>query len=192
MNYLSFISYVLITTFTPGPNNIMSLINAGKAGVRKGLKFNVGVFFGFTIVMLLCGGFSHVLGQMLPVVKPIMKYVGALYIVWLAIKIFKSSYAVENENTALYGFKEGLSLQFVNPKVILYGMTTLSTFVLPHYESRLAILLFALGLALVGFIATLSWALFGSIFHSFLIKREKVVNAVLSIVLLVTAVSIVL
>ncbi len=43
-NFSAFLSYVIITTFTPGPNNIMSMSNASRYGFRKSLPFNVGVF----------------------------------------------------------------------------------------------------------------------------------------------------
>ena len=55
-----------------------------------------------------------------------MKYIGALYIFWLAWHIFKSKPGniLENspkELTFLYGF----IAQFVNVKVMLYGMVSI-------------------------------------------------------------------
>ncbi|WP_312815044.1 hypothetical protein [Sedimentibacter sp.] len=39
-NLSAFISYAFITSFTPGPNNIMSMTNATKYGFKKSLPFN--------------------------------------------------------------------------------------------------------------------------------------------------------
>lgn len=47
-NFAAFISYALITTFTPGPNNIMSMSNASRYGFKKSIMFNVGVFLVFS------------------------------------------------------------------------------------------------------------------------------------------------
>ena len=46
-NFTAFVSYVLITTFTPGPNNIMSMSNASRYGFKRSIMFNVGVFLAF-------------------------------------------------------------------------------------------------------------------------------------------------
>ncbi|HWJ02835.1 MAG TPA: lysine transporter LysE, partial [Verrucomicrobiae bacterium] len=34
-NFAAFLSYVLVTSFTPGPNNIMSMSNASRYGFKK-------------------------------------------------------------------------------------------------------------------------------------------------------------
>jgi threonine/homoserine/homoserine lactone efflux protein len=191
-DYIPFISYVIITTFTPGPNNITSMINSGRVGLRKGIKFNFGIFVGFTVVMLLCGLFGALLSEYLPAVKPYLVYVGAAYILWLAYKIFKSEYR-ENDDGCndMYGFKEGISLQFVNVKVILFGVTTLSTFIVPYYNQG-EILLFAIFLAILAFISTVSWALFGSVFHKLFIKKARIMNTLMAALLVYTAITIVI
>lgn len=38
-NWLNFLSYAVITAITPGPNNIMSMSNAGRLGFRKSFPF---------------------------------------------------------------------------------------------------------------------------------------------------------
>lgn len=50
-NPFAFLSYVMLTTFTPGPNNIMSMSTASKYGFRKSLRFTSGVFAGFCLFM---------------------------------------------------------------------------------------------------------------------------------------------
>jgi len=191
-DFIPFISYAIITTFTPGPNNITSMINSSRVGLRKGIKFNIGIFIGFTVVMLLCGAFGAVLAEYIPTVKPYLVYVGAGYILWLAYKIFKSEYKeADDEGSAMYGFKEGISLQFVNPKVILFGITILSTFIVPYYN-RGEILLFALFLAVMAFASTITWALFGSMFHKLFIKKTKLMNTIMAALLVYTAVTIVI
>lgn len=188
---IAFLSYVLITTFTPGPNNILSMLNAGRAGIRKGIRFNIGIFIGFTLVMILCGVFGSVLITYMPTVKPLLKYIGAAYILWLAYKTSRSEYkSVEDDSSEIYGVKEGLTLQFVNPKVILYGITTLSTFIVPYYDGSVS-LVFAVGLATVAFTATMCWAFFGAAFHRVLKKHTRKVNVVMSLMLVYTAVSLV-
>jgi len=189
-NMISFISYVFITTFTPGPNNIMSMLNAGKNGFKKGIKFNIGIFIGFAIVMALCSVFSTVLLTYLPAIEPIMVYVSAAYMIWLAYKTYKSDYNdTKEEKQKIYGLKEGIILQFVNPKAIIYGITIASTFIVPYYHKPWQLLAFTGGLAFIAFVATCSWALFGSFFHQILKSKTKLLNTVMALVLVITAVS---
>ena len=189
-NFAAFISYVLVTTFTPGPNNIMSMSNASRYGFKKSIMFNIGIFFGFFCIIGLCSVFSVTLYSLIPTIKPIMTYIGAVYILWLAWKTYKSKPPGESEegkdtNT----FMSGLILQFVNPKVILYGVTTVSTFIVPYYKSVFVLTGFSALLAFVGFIATCCWSLFGAAFQKVLVNNTKAVNIVMSLLLLYCAVS---
>ncbi|HEY8909647.1 MAG TPA: LysE family transporter [Desulfosporosinus sp.] len=190
LNMAAFSSYVLVTTFTPGPNNIMSMSNASRYGFRKSILFNVGIFFGFFVVIALCSFFSIALYSLIPSFKPIMTYIGATYILWLAWKTIKSKPHSEDDNTKRTNtFSAGLLLQFVNPKVILYGVTTVSTFIVPYYQSVLVLTSFSVFLAFVGFIATCCWSLFGSLFQQFLLRNHKTANIIMSLLLVFCGIS---
>ena len=135
MNFAAFFSYILLAAFTPGPNNIMSMTNAGRYGFKKAFPFNVGVLLGFLAVMSCCAAFAAVLYDVIPSVKPVMLSVGAAYILWLAWTVWRNKphedkKGLSQTNTVF----AGAILQFVNVKVILYGLTALSSFVLPHYQ----------------------------------------------------------
>lgn len=189
-NFTAFLSYVFMTTFTPGPNNIMSMSNASRYGLKKSILANVGVFFGFFIIISLCSIFSVTLYSLIPSIQPIMTYIGAAYILWLAWKTYKTTPHGDDKNeTHTNTFLSGLLLQFVNPKVILYGITTVSTFIVPYYKSVFALASFSVFLAFIGFIATCCWALFGSIFQRFLFKNDKIINVIMALLLVYCAVS---
>lgn len=141
-------------TFTPGPNNIMALVNANLFGFRKTVKFLLGVFTGFALIMLVCSYFNLWLFNLLPKVQMLMGIIGAVYMFYLAIIIMKSGEPEEKEgNAQLNSFLAGLTMQFVNPKVILYGITVISNFIITHYRSPLTLFLFSLFLAFVGLVA---------------------------------------
>ena len=189
-NITAFLSYVLITSFTPGPNNILSMSNASRYGFKKSIFFNVGIFFGFFIIIGLCSVFSATLYNLLPSIKSFMTIIGAVYILWLAWKTYKSKPPKDNTSTKdTNTFFAGFFLQFVNPKVILYGITTVSTFIVPSYKSSLSLALFSVLLAFIGFIATCCWSLFGSLFQRFLMENYKVMNLVMALLLLYCAIS---
>lgn len=188
-NITAFISYVIITTFTPGPNNIMAMSNAGKYGFKKSIRFNLGVFFGFFIIMLLSSFLSVKLYSLIPAIKPFMTFFGSIYILWLAWKIYKSSAHDSEVLNYTSTITTGLLLQFINIKGIIYSITTVSTFIAPYYKSTFAFLAFSSSLSFVCFLSTCSWSLFGTIFQKFLIKNEKAVNIIMALLLVYCAVS---
>ncbi|MCK9350592.1 MAG: hypothetical protein M0P44_05155, partial [Clostridiales bacterium] len=49
-SWVNFLTYVTVTSATPGPNNILSMNNGGQLGLRKSYRFNLGIFVGFFIV----------------------------------------------------------------------------------------------------------------------------------------------
>lgn len=203
----AFLSYVFAVSFTPGPNNIMSMANASKYGYRKTLKFILGVISGFFVIMILCGYFNLLLFNLMPKIKVFMSILGSGYMLYLAVKIMRSKDEAtdkDNENipdeiTAHNSYEEkkdlnffftGLTMQFVNPKGILYGIFVMSNFIIPYYKSNIALILFSILLGFIGFIATSCWALFGSIFNKFLSKYSKEFNMVMGLLLIYSAISI--
>jgi cysteine/O-acetylserine efflux protein len=187
-NALAFVSYVLLTTFTPGPNNIMAMSNASRHGLQRSMRFTLGVCIGFFLIVGLSIVFTIALYAAIPRIKPVMTVLGAAYILWLAYKTVTSSPHDERsagESTVL----SGMLLQFLNPKAILYGLTAASTFIVPYYHSPLVLAGFAAALAIVSWVSTGCWALFGSVFQRFMADNHKVVNYVMGALLVYCAAS---
>ncbi len=77
---LPLLSFVIITTFTPGPNNIASASMGLGFGYRKTLPFLLGIFSGFILIMMVCAYTSVSLMNRIPNIEKIMSVIGALYI----------------------------------------------------------------------------------------------------------------
>lgn len=206
-NLGAFLSYVFVVSFTPGPNNIMSMANASKFGYKKTLEFISGVCTGFFVIMILCSYFNLLLFNLMPKVKIFMGILGAVYMIYLAVKIMKSKEEVDDKDDKdipdenkfqksnkdknnISSFFTGIAMQFVNPKAILYGITVISNFIIPHYKSNIALIMFSIFLALIGFMSTSFWALFGSLFNKFLSKYRKQFNIAMGLLLIYSAISI--
>ena len=196
MNLIDFgvlIPFVLITTFTPGPNNLSCASMSINFGIKKTMNYIYGIVSGFFLLLLLCGFFSNLLFTALPSVEPIMRWIGAAYILYLAYGTFRASFSFkEKSDQYLWGFYKGVLLQFLNPKAIIYGLTLYSVFLNPLIGNSLYIILFSLGFALVGLCALLTWVLFGAIINQFLhhSKSRIIINSILSLLLAYTAVKI--
>ena len=184
----AFLSFAFLTAFTPGPNNIMALTLAGTYGFRKGFRFCLGVFFGFVGVMSACALFDAALFHLLPAVEPVVKAVGAAYILWLAWTVFRSSGDTSRFLPA-NSVRAGMTLQFVNPKVILYGITAFSSFVFPWTDSPFAVIFFIGLLSAIGFAGTCCWALCGSAFQRLFNTYRTPLNSLMALLLVWCAVS---
>ena len=138
------------------------------------MQFCFGVAFGFFILTSLCSFFNIVLIKVLPIIEFPLKILGVAYMLYLAFKILTSKTSTDpDEKYNKNLFTVGILLQFINPKGILFGLTVVSTFILPYYNSYSSYLLFSLFLGVVGFMSTCSWSLFGSIFFFFFLKNTK-------------------
>jgi len=186
--WLSFASYMIIVAFTPGPNNIMSMNNAKNVGFKKGLPFNLGMFAGLFTVMILCLIFSSFLFSTVPKIQFPMKILGASYMVYLIIKTLlpQKEHEIKSEKN---NFLVGAFLQLINPKLIIYGITSISSFLLPYYSELPILVLFSFVLALVGFISIICWALFGSLFSKLFTNHKTILNIIMVLLLLYCIVS---
>ena len=187
--WYAFLTYAVVTAATPGPNNIMSMSNGNRLGFRGALPFNFGIWAGFTIVMVACTLFCTALSTLIPTIRLPMMIRGAAYMLYLAWGTFRSSDVIQEDHSR-EGFLSGLLLQFINPKIYLYGILSMEAYVLPYYEDRPVILfLFALLLAFIGFVFTLCWSAFGSVFRLLFSRHARVVNTIMALLLVYCAVS---
>lgn len=186
---LPLFSFVIVTTFTPGPNNISSASMGVLFGYRRSLSYLAGIAAGFFFVMLLCAYVSGSLLRIMPSVEPVLRVVGAGYILWLALGTARASYAFRETDQPPMKFKKGFFLQAFNPKVAVYGLTLYSTFLAAAVDSPVVLSLSALLFAATAFCATSTWALCGAAIRRHL-REQRVrmaVNAVLVLLLLYSA-----
>jgi len=191
MNLIPVISYVLISTFTPGPSNISSASLAVLHGYKNTLKYQLGLAAGVFLLMLLSGWLSSTILRFFPAFEPIMRYIGAAYILYLAFGLLKSSYTFMEADAKPLGFVHGFILQVLNPKLTVYAFTLFSAF-MASITRNIAFLIFTVVLlAAVSFCATSTWALFGTAIKTQLRnpRVNRIINIVLSLLLVYTAIS---
>ena len=188
---LPIISYILISSFTPGPSNISSASMAVLHGYKNTLRYQMGLATGVFLLMLLSGWLSSSMVQRFPFFEPFMRYVGAAYILYLAFGILKASYTFVEKDSEPLGFVHGFILQILNPKLLVYAFTLFSAFLASMAKSTIILLLVVTFLAIVAFCATSTWALFGTAIKARLqdLRLKMVVNVLLSLSLVYTAIS---
>lgn len=188
-NWVSFLTYAVVTAVTPGPNNIMSMSNGSRKGFRGAIPFNLGIWVGFSAVMLICTASCSMVSSLIPKIKLPMLIVGAAYMLYLAWETFRSSDSIEEDHSR-DGFLSGLLLQFINPKIYIYCIMSMEAYILPFYNGNYPALFgFAMLLAFIGFVFTLCWSAFGSVFKRLFSKHAKLMNTIMALLLVYCAVS---
>jgi threonine/homoserine/homoserine lactone efflux protein len=126
----------------------------------------------------------------IPMIEPYFKVVGAVYLLYLAWKIAFSKGGKEEDLDNQSSFFSGLFFQILNVKSILYFLTALSTFVLPYSDSNITIFFFMCLTIVIGCVALLLWAVFGSAFKKIFSKYNKTINIVMCLLLVYSAITI--
>lgn len=191
MNLFSIISYVLISSFTPGPSNISTASMAILHGYKNTLRYQLGLALGVFLLMSLSGLFSAALLNVFPALEPILRYLGAAYIFYLAFGILKASYTFTERDIKPLGVGNGFVLQILNPKLTVYAFSLFGTFLVTATGNFVLVVLLALALAVVSFCATTTWALFGTGIKNCLQypRVRMVINILLSLALVYSAIS---
>jgi cysteine/O-acetylserine efflux protein len=181
---------VFISTFTPGPSNISSASIAVQQGYKNTLNYQGGLAAGVFLVMLLSGLISATLLGIFPVFEPVLRYVGAAYILYLAFGILKASYSFNDQDVKPLRFAQGIMLQVLNPKLIVYAFTLFSGFLTRINTNTALVVMAAAILAAISFGATSTWAIFGTAIKTQLHnpRLKATVNILLSLSLVYTAI----
>jgi cysteine/O-acetylserine efflux protein len=191
--FIPLLSYVLISTFTPGPSNISSASVAVLHGYRNTLRYQSGLAAGVFLIMALNGWISTTLLRIFPGLELVLRYAGAAYILYLAYGILKASYTFTGEGAKPSGFVQGLMLQILNPKLIVYAFSVFTAFLAPVTNNTALVMLAAFLLAAISFGATSVWAIFGTAIKTYLHnpRMKTVVNILLSLSLAYTAIALI-
>ena len=179
----NFFVYSIINAFTPGPGNILALNTVTNYGWRKGKPLFLGIFAGYYVVQLICAVFVYGISTFLPGVLGVMKYVGAAYILWLAVHI-ACSRPDGNSGERSASFWKGFMLQFVNVKIYLFGITALTGYVTDRITALCVLILFEVIIATIGTIATAAWIGAGVAIQKIYLKHYRPINIVLALTLL--------
>ncbi|MEG9295074.1 LysE family transporter [Mangrovibacillus sp. Mu-81] len=173
MNIAAFLSYVIITSVTPGPSNILMMNESRRFGFAGAWQFNSGILSGFAVLGMISGVFTAGLYSWIPVIEPYFKLAGAAYLLYLAWQVSLPKRAGKETAAVQSSFLSGFIFQVINVKSILFFLTVMSAFILPYHQSVSSIGLYMTITICLGWLALLLWSAFGSILKDFLAKHDK-------------------
>ena len=126
---LSIALFWFIAAFTPGPNNVVASYSGFNFGITKTIPHILGVTLGFTsLVLFLTIGLINIF-KLFPIIQLIIKYLGTLFLLYLAYKIAFSSGSNEIKKENPVKFIETFLFQYLNPKGVSVAIIVVSTYV---------------------------------------------------------------
>ena len=192
--FLALVSFYFVMFITPGPNNAMLTASGLRFGFKKTLPHLVGIPFGHIIqISLVCLGFGKIF-QIYPQIQEFLKYVCALYLLFLGYKIIGSFSEHKKDSSRPLKLYEAALFQFVNPKAWTVAIMVASGFFPREENLIIAVLFSSLTAAIICLPSICLWALFGSSIRLMIkdIKIKKIVEFLLAFLLLVTAIIIII
>ncbi|MEM7473225.1 MAG: LysE family translocator [Pseudomonadota bacterium] len=136
---------------TPGPANMALLATGARYGLRPALPFVAGVALGKQLVIWPVGFGLMQLAQTMPWVFEALKYVSAVYIIWLAWRVANLRLDTKSEAKAP-GFVSGLIVHPLNPKawaMITAGFTAFTAPETPVFQATFTIAIILLAVQAV-------------------------------------------
>ncbi len=121
--------FALVSSITPGPNNVMLASSGLNFGFRRSVPHLLGVNLGFTLMIFLVGVGLGSVFQQTPALYTVLKYAGAAYLLYLAWKIANSGPMEEGEARGKpFTFLQAAAFQWVNPKAWVMAVGVVATY----------------------------------------------------------------
>jgi threonine/homoserine/homoserine lactone efflux protein len=180
--------YALVTSVTPGPNNLMLLASGVNFGFRQTIPHMLGISLGFTAMVALVGfGLGAVL-TLFPIVFNVLRVLALVYMVWLSWKLASSGSLGSGDAKARpMTFIEAALFQWINPKAWAMALTATTLYTVPDMY-YLSVILVAGTFGVINLPSVSCWAGFGVALRGFLSvpARLRIFNVGMAVLLLLS------
>ena len=180
-----------VTAYTPGPNNVVASYSGFNFGITKTLPHIFGVTLGFTsLVLFLSIGLINFF-KLFPIVQVVIRYLGTLFLLYLAYKIAFSSASSEIKKENPVKFIETFLFQYLNPKGVSVAIIVVSNYVelgsnYINYATQVVVLAF-----LFSSTSITLWTFIGKFLRKFATNEKfiKYFNYAMSVLLLLSIIT---
>ena len=190
LNPLPFMTYTLVMSITPGPNNVMLTASGANFGLRRTVPHLLGIACGFVVQLLaVCAGLSGLFNRW-PALQTALAWIGVAYLLYLGWQMLRAGEAAARLAARPVSFLEAAMFQFLNPKAWVMTVTAATLF-LPAQLALVARGAYMAGIMEgIGLPCMLVWAVFGSSLRRYLEapRGRRVFNTAMAVALATTAV----
>jgi len=178
------ILFALVSSITPGPNNMMLLASGANFGFRRSIPHMLGISIGHMVMVVLVGiGLMQVF-DMYPVSHTILKIASVSYMLYLAWKVANAAAPDTNDSKAKpFSFLQAALFQWVNPKAWSMALTAITLYA-PD-RTLVAVASVALVFAMTNLPSITTWTVLGLKIRHLLSNplRLRVFNVTMAVLL---------
>ncbi|QIE42870.1 LysE family translocator [Rhodobacteraceae bacterium SC52] len=177
-------SFALVSSITPGPNNLMLMASGVNFGLRRTLPHLLGVAFGFTAMVALVGAGVTRAFDAIPALETALRVGCLAYILWMAWKLVRTAGLAEAGRAASpMTFLQAAGFQWVNPKAWAMALTAVTAYA-PD-RTLAAVGLVAVVFGMVNLPSIMVWVLMGLRLRGWLAipGRLRVFNVTMAVLL---------
>jgi threonine/homoserine/homoserine lactone efflux protein len=184
----SLLGFALLTSITPGPNNLLLMSSGAVFGWRRTLPHLVGVQVGFAILVASAVFGLGGLVERWPGLVTGVKVAGAVWLCWMAWRFMPASTSTSTSTSTSatadaspagepsescgieaisrpFRFHEAVLFQWINPKAMLLALSGAAAYVGIAEEPGQRLLIIGGSFLLSGTIASTTWTTAGEIVH---------------------------
>lgn len=194
MEYGALFLFIIASSITPGPNNLMIMSSGVNYGFRRSLPHLLGIDVGFALMIIAVGlGVSQLFAQV-PELLIWLKFVGIIYLSYLAYRIATSQTTplvadtTDEQQSKPLTFVQAALFQWVNPKAWIMIVGALVTYTVADINYLWQICSIALFFLFFGTPCTFAWLGFGTALKRYLAnpRHLKIFNWLMASLLLVS------
>jgi threonine/homoserine/homoserine lactone efflux protein len=161
--------FALITSVTPGPNNIMLTASGANFGFKRTLPHVAGIICGMMLLNISVGVGLGALFTQFPIIQQVLRIAGSAYLLYLAYKLLSfSSLGKATENAKPFSIVEATAFQAINPKAWVMVISANASFSLVGDLYWWSVLMIVVLYMIVGTPSIMLWAGFGQFMRRYL------------------------
>lgn len=186
---LALAAFALVSSITPGPNNLMLMASGANFGFRRTLPHMAGVCLGFMFMLFVVGAGLVSLFDWYPRSYDVLRVVSVCYLLYLAWKIATAAPATDDIETGKpFTFIQAALFQWVNPKAWVMAISANSIYAPEKALVQIAIITVVFGLVNLPSISC--WTVMGQQMRRLLNKpwRLRLFNGTMAVLLIVSLV----
>ncbi len=184
------IVFSIVSSGSPGPNNLMLWASGATFGLRRTLPHVLGTAIGIGAMTIAAAAGLAAVVAAVPALAVAMKVAGSAYLLWLAWQIARSRDLEQAALSHPLDLRHAATFQVINPKAWTFALSAITTFrpvALPLLAGSLGV---ALTMMAVIVPTALAWAVAGGAISRLLTgpRSRRAVSAILAAVVVATVV----
>ncbi|KPP84304.1 MAG: putative threonine efflux protein [Rhodobacteraceae bacterium HLUCCO07] len=184
----AFILFALVSSITPGPNNLMLMASGANFGFRRSIPHMLGIGIGFVVMVFLVGAGLIQVFDAFPISYTLLRIGSVCYLLWLAWRIANAAPPEDGADPGAHplSFLQAALFQWVNPKAWTMALTAVTLYA-PD-RSMAAIALVALIFGAVNLPSVSTWTILGQQMRRILTNpaRLRAFNRAMALLLVAT------